>query len=108
MANWSQKDLHHHMEVYSSESEQVGHVAEVYEDSFLLNKGLLSTKLYIPYSAIATVEKDRVQLTLSTNALADPQWKKRPDYENHLGDPTQLLYDEGHGVADPFVEPSTE
>jgi len=26
------------------------------------------------------------------------QWEKRPDYEHHLGDPTQLFYDRGHGI----------
>jgi hypothetical protein len=32
------------------------------------------------------------------------RWEKRPNYEDHLGDPTQLLYDRGHGVHDPFDE----
>ncbi len=31
-------------------------------------------------------------------------WEKRPDYEHHLGDPTQLFYDRGHGIHDPFDE----
>jgi len=30
--------------------------------------------------------------------------EKRPNYEEHKGDPLQLFYDRGHGVSDPFDE----
>jgi len=26
------------------------------------------------------------------------EWEKRPNFEEHKGDPTQLFYDRGHGV----------
>ncbi len=105
MPDWSQQDLHPHMQVYSSDNQKVGHVAEVYEDSFLVRKGLLFSKdRYFPYSAIAAVENDRVQLSLSLDEARQMEWEKRPDYKAHLGDPLQLFYDRGHGVHDPFDE----
>ena len=104
MPNWSQQDIHKHMHVYSSDNNDVGHVAEVYQDSFLVRKGFFSQDRYIPYSAIASADNDRVQLLMTADEVAEKEWKKRPDYEDHEGDPTQLMYDRGHGVQDPFDE----
>jgi hypothetical protein len=105
MPQWSQHDLSKHMHVYSSDNQDLGHIAEVYEDSFLIHKGFFFPKdRYIPYSAIASVEGDRVQLLMSAEEAKQKEWEKRPDYEDHPGDPLQLFYDRGHGVHDPFDE----
>ena len=94
------------MHVYSSDDQSLGHVAHIYEDSFKIEKGLLfHADRYIPYSAIASIDNDRVQLSMNADEIThNSEWEKRPDYEDHLGDPTQLLYDRGHGVHDPFDE----
>jgi hypothetical protein len=93
------------MAVFSSDNSDLGHVEEVYEDSFLIRKGLIFAKdRYIPYSAITQVEDNKVHLNLSADEAKEKEWEKRPDYEDHLGDPTQLFYDRGHGVHDPFDE----
>jgi hypothetical protein len=104
-------DKHHsiyqHMDVYSSDNTnlgQVDEVDEVYEDSFLLHKGIFGKHRYIPYELISSVEKDRVNLRLSRDEASEMKWEKRPDYEHHLGDPTQLFYDRGHDIHDPFDE----
>jgi hypothetical protein len=91
-----------HMAVYSSDNSNLGQVAEVYEDSFLLRKGLLAKKRYMPYEVITSVADGRVNLSLSEDDADGMKWEKRPDYQHHLGDPTQLFYDRGHGVHDPF------
>ena len=105
MPNWSQQDVHKGMHVYTSDSQDLGHVAEVHEDSFLVHKGFFfPTDRYIPYSAIASVDNDRVQLTMSADEAKQLEWEKRPDYEEHAGDPLQLFYDRGHGVEDPYDE----
>jgi len=57
---------------------------------------------YFPYNAIAAVENDRVRLTMDAETAKLLEWKKRPDYEHHLGDPLQLFYDRGYVVHDPF------
>ena len=103
MTQWNQSNLHPHMSVYSSNEEHVGHIAETYEDSFLIHKGyFFPADRYIPYSMISGVAENQVNLSLSSEQLQEPRWSKRPDYEHHLGDPTQLFYDEGHGIPDPF------
>lgn len=105
MPEWSQKDVHKHMHVYASDNIDIGHVAEVYEDSFLIHKGFFFPKdRYIPYSAIASIANDKVQLTMTADESKEMEWEKRPDYEDHPGDPTQLMYDRGHGIHDPFDE----
>ena len=105
MAGWTQANLHPHMHVYSADNQDIGHVAETYEDSFLVHKGFFFPKdRYIPYSAIQNAENDRVTLTMNAEEAKDMEWEKRPEYEEHLGDPLQLLYDRGHGVTDPSDE----
>lgn len=105
MPRWSQHDLRTHMKVLSADSQDLGHVAHVYEDSFLVHKGLFfPTNRYIPYSAIASLSENQVQLSMSAAEARLKEWEKRPDYEHHPGDPTQLFYDRGHGVHDPFDE----
>src|ERR1051326_2654686 len=84
MAEWSQQQVKKHMHVYSADHENLGHVEEAYEDSFLLAKGLIFHKdRYIPYSAIASVEGDRIQLMLNAEEAKERQWDRRPDYEDH-------------------------
>jgi hypothetical protein len=109
MAEWSQQHVLPHMHVYSADHKDLGRVEEAYEDSFQIGKGLIFHKdRYIPYGAIASIEGDRIQLTLSTEEAKEKQWDVRPDYEDHLGDPTQILYDRGHGVHDPFDETTSD
>ncbi|HEY7415072.1 MAG TPA: DUF2171 domain-containing protein [Ktedonobacteraceae bacterium] len=103
MANWTKNDIHEHMAVYDSANTKVGQVEEVYDDSFLVRKGLLFHRdRYIPYAAIAALKENQIALTMSKDEINDKEWNVRPDYEEHLGDPTQLMYDRGHGVQDPF------
>lgn len=105
MPAWSQQNLHPHMHVYSADNIDLGHVAAVYVDSFLVHKGILFSKdRYFPYNAIATVENEQVRLTMNADEAKDLEWEVRPNYTEHEDDPTQLLYDRGHGVSDPFDE----
>jgi len=108
MSTGNQRAIRKHMDVYSSDNTNLGQVAEVYEDSFLLRKGLFAKNRYIPYELITSVDNDRVNLRLSKDEAEEMKWEKRPDYEHHLGDPTQLFYDRGHGVHDPFDEASAD
>lgn len=105
MTQWNQQNIHTHMHVYSSDNQDIGHIAHIYEDSFLVEKGLLFAKdRYIPYSAISAVTNDQVHLSMSKDEIHEMKWEMRPDYEDHPGDPTQLMYDRAHGVHDPFEE----
>jgi hypothetical protein len=103
MPTWNQTNIMVHMQVYSSDNQNMGHIAAVYEDSFLIHKGIIFSKdRYIPYSAIASIKEDNVQLSIDAAEVNDREWEKRPNYSEHPGDPTQLFYDRGHGVQDPF------
>ena len=105
MPNWNQHDVRTHMQVFSSDNQKLGHVAEVYEDSFLVHKGFLFPRdRYIPYEAIQNIENERIQLVMSAEDALTKEWEIRPDYEDHPGDPLQHQYDRGHGIHDPFDE----
>jgi hypothetical protein len=103
MSIYNQQQLHKHMHVYSSDNQNLGKVDEVYEDSFQLHpRHLLSKSRYFPYAEINSIDAAGVHLRLTAEEALQPLWEKRPDYEHHLGDPTQIFYDRGHGVRDPF------
>ncbi len=105
MPTWSQHDVQKHMHVYSSDGKDIGHVEDAYEDSFKLHKGLLPMgDRYLPYSAIGSIEGDRIQLLMTEDETKEQEWTIRPNYEAHAADPVQLMYDRGHGVHDPFDE----
>src|SRR5260370_9982271 len=96
MPDWNQSNLHKHMPVYSADNHSMGHIAEIYADTFLIRKGLIFQQdRYIPYNDITSVEKDRVHLRISPDEAQNME---------HLGDPTQLMYDRGHGRHDIFEE----
>ncbi len=105
MPAWNEHTIHSSMHVKSADNQDLGHVAKVYQDSFLVHKGIIfPSDRYFPYSAIASVDNDEIHLNLTLDEAQSGEWNKRPDYEDHLGDPLQLMYDRGHGVADPFDE----
>lgn len=107
MTQWNRSNLRPHMRVYASDAEHVGHIAEIYEDSFLVHKGyFFPIDRYIPYSAISKIEEDQVHLTLDSQQIQDTLWRTRPAYEQHAGDPLQLFYDRGHGLNDPYEDTS--
>ena len=103
MPDYSAQDIKEGMHIYTSDNEELGHVAKAYEDSILVHKGhIFPTDRYIPYSAILSIDHDRVQLNMPLDEAKEKIWEKRPDYEHHLGDSLQLFYDRGHDVHDPF------
>ncbi|GAC1399338.1 MAG: hypothetical protein NVS4B12_06860 [Ktedonobacteraceae bacterium] len=105
MPEWNQHNVHKHMQVYSSDDKEVGRVEDAYEDSFKVQKGLLPLgDRYFPYSAISSIEDERVQLLMTEDETKEQEWTIRPNYKAHEGDPIQLFYDRGHGVHDPFDE----
>lgn len=100
---YSAQDVKEGMHISTSDNQELGHVAKAYEDSMLVHKGyIFPTDRYIPYSLIASIENDRVQLNIPLEEAKEKIWTIRPDYEAHLGDPVQLFYDRGHDVHDPF------
>ncbi len=105
MSNWSAQNLETGMHIYTSDNQELGHVVKAFEDSFLVHKGhIFPTDRYIPYSAIASVENGKVLLNMPLDEARERMWEFRPDYEDHPYDPTQIFYDRGHDVHDPFDE----
>jgi hypothetical protein len=96
------------MDVYSSDNQNLGHVKDIYEDSFAIHKGLFAHDRYIPYNSISEIENDHIHIQLSADELHNMKWRIRPDYENHPGDPLQHFYDRGHGIQDPFDGDTTD
>jgi hypothetical protein len=109
MPDYSAEYVQTGMHIYTSDNQELGHVAKVYVDSMLVHKGyIFPTNRYIPYSAIAAIDNGKIQLNMPMDEAKQKIWHKRPDYEHHLGDPLQLFYDRGHEVHDPFDQANSK
>jgi uncharacterized protein (TIGR02271 family) len=66
-------------EVFGADGEKVGTIAAVYPAYIVVEKGwFFPTDYYIPWSAIASADPDRVYLTLSKDASLNRGWDVRP------------------------------
>ena len=66
-------------DVYGSDGEKVGDVAEVGSNYLLVQKGWFFTKdYYIPTSAIVSVEPNDVRLSLASSDIANQGWDSPP------------------------------
>lgn len=107
MTIWNQQYLRKHMHVYSSDRQMLGKVTAIYEDSFQMKpEKMFARSSYFPYEKITNIQDEQIYLTLSADEARAKMWEIRPNYLQHAGDPTQLFYDRGHGIHDPFDEVS--
>jgi len=61
MPDWNQHSVHQHMRVYSADNQDVGHIAEIYEDSFLIHKGFFFFLLTVTFrTALSPLSKTTV------------------------------------------------
>src|SRR5215208_3046432 len=66
-------------EVFGADGDKVGTVSEVYPGYIIVEKGFFfPTDYYIPLSAIATYDADRVYLNVSKDAALGRGWDVRP------------------------------
>jgi len=73
-------DIQHGWDVYGSDEEKVGNVSEVRSDYIVAHKGFFFPKdLYIPTSAIARIEHDRVYLNVAKADVDNQGWDTYPD-----------------------------
>ena len=76
-STWAQRDVIPSTPVYGSDGKRVGTVQESYADAFLMTSGFFFTQeYYIPYSAIATADAERIVLH-STSEEAKQTWRQR-------------------------------
>ena len=75
-------------EVYGSDGQKVGAVEEVYDDSFLVQKGIFFVRdFYIPLQYVAGVSNDRVDLSLTSEQARSQKWTNRPGRPAHDAGP---------------------
>ncbi|HEX2222328.1 MAG TPA: DUF2171 domain-containing protein, partial [Candidatus Limnocylindria bacterium] len=90
-------------DVYGSDGKEIGDVAEVGPNYFVVEKGFLLTKeLYIPMSAVASISEDRVELSVTSDAIEDQDWSQPPADDAHVGGYAGSEYiaeDQGAGTA---------
>jgi uncharacterized protein (TIGR02271 family) len=66
-------------EVFGADGDKLGTVATVYPSYIIVEKGFFfPTDYYIPMSAIASFDADRIYLTVSKDAALDQGWDVRP------------------------------
>jgi uncharacterized protein (TIGR02271 family) len=88
-------------EVFGADGDKVGTVAAVYPGYIVVEKGFFfPTDYYIPMSAVASADADRVTLTLAKDAALNSGWDAQPtDLETASFD-TSYDTSIGSGVTD--------
>jgi uncharacterized protein (TIGR02271 family) len=76
---YAQTQINPGAEVFGADGEKVGTIAAVYPAYIVVEKGwVFPTDYYIPWSAIASADPDRVSLALSKDATLTRGWDVRP------------------------------
>lgn len=71
-------------DVYGSDQEKIGDVADVANDYFIIEKGFLfTTDVYVPMSAIASFSEERVYLTHTKDQVENQEWSSPPAAADH-------------------------
>jgi hypothetical protein len=66
-------------EVYGTDGKRLGTVKEVYDDSFLVQKGIFFVHDYfVPWNVVARVAVDRIDLSLTADYAKNQDWSRRP------------------------------
>lgn len=66
-------------DVYGSDGEKVGDISEVGSGYFIITKGWLFTKdIYVPTSAVSSVENNRVYLNVAKDQVENMGWDEPP------------------------------
>jgi len=66
-------------DVYGSDDEKIGSIAAVTQNHFVIEKGFLfTTDIYVPMSAVASVDEDRVTLTMAKDQVENEDWSTEP------------------------------
>ncbi len=66
-------------DVYGSDNEKIGDVAGVADEYFIIEKGFIfTTDLYVPMSAITSVQDEQVRLAFTKDEVEDQDWSEPP------------------------------
>lgn len=76
---WGQRDVVASAPVYGSDGKKVGTVQEAARDSFMVKKGFFFPHdYYIPYSAIASSDPERIVLNITSEEAMQQNWLQPP------------------------------
>jgi uncharacterized protein (TIGR02271 family) len=69
-------------DVYGSDDEKIGSIAGVADTYFVIEKGFIfTTDIYVPMSAVARVDDDRVMLSMTKDQVENEDWTREPAEE---------------------------
>jgi uncharacterized protein (TIGR02271 family) len=70
--------------VYGSDGEKIGDVSGVADTYFIIEKGFLfTTDIFVPMSAVASADEDRVTLSMTADEVEDRDWSHEPTDDGH-------------------------
>jgi uncharacterized protein (TIGR02271 family) len=69
-------------DVYGSDGEKVGTIAGIADNYFVIEKGFIfTTDIYVPMSAVARVDDDKVMLSMTKDQVENEDWTREPAEE---------------------------
>jgi uncharacterized protein (TIGR02271 family) len=82
MRNTYAKQIKTGTDVYGSDDEKIGSIAGVADTYFVIEKGFIfTTDIYVPMSAVARVDDDRVMLSMTKAQVENEDWTREPAEE---------------------------
>ena len=82
MRNTSGNQIKTGTDVYGSDGEKIGSIAGVADNYFVIEKGFIfTTDIYVPMSAVARVDDDKVMLSMTKDQVENEDWTREPAEE---------------------------
>jgi uncharacterized protein (TIGR02271 family) len=82
MRNTSANQIKTGTDVYGSDGEKIGSIAGVADTYFVIEKGFIfTTDIYVPMSAVARVDDDKVMLSMTKDQVENEDWTREPAEE---------------------------
>jgi uncharacterized protein (TIGR02271 family) len=80
-------------DVYGSDGEKIGSIAGVADNYFVIEKGFIfTTDIYVPMSAVASVDSDRVVLSMTKDQVENEDWTTQPTDDTYVAGTTTDTY----------------
>ena len=82
-------------DVYGSDGEKIGSIAGVADNYFVIEKGFIfTTDIYVPMSAVASADSDRVTLSMTKDQVENEDWTNQPSDDTYAAGTTTDTHDD--------------
>jgi uncharacterized protein (TIGR02271 family) len=95
-------------DVYGSDDEKIGSIAGVADNYFVIEKGFIfTTDIYVPMSAVASADADRVTLSMTKDQVENEDWTNQPSDDTYAAGASTGTTDDTYADIDTGTQAGT-